>query len=243
MAILGGTAQSTPVLAEELYRARACPVIVRLAARDRFRLSCVARACRLLCPRDDVWFEEYGPGEWKEAVTGADAVVIQLRIGGYNAREFDERLPLRFGVPGDEGLGPGGLSAAFRSWPQVCECLNMVKRNCDASLIILLTSPGSILVRLAACAFPGWDVMHACELPWSTYLDVCNRAGIDYQRASFDYIGVNHLGWLYNLRSGEIDILQKCIGTRRDDCFPSSQLLEALHAYPLKCRGACVRRI
>lgn len=232
--VLGGTAHSTPVFAAALARSELNSLNLRLAGRNAERLSSVARACRLLCPTEAVNIEWYGRGEWQTAVRGADVVVVQLRIGGYVGRAFDETFPLDFGVPGDEGLGPGGLSAAYRAWPQLSKCLNMVRENVPGSRTILLTSPGSLLVRLAAVSLPGWNVIHACELPWTTFRHICHRVEVDSRQVTFDYIGVNHLGWLYNMRVGGSDILQRYPDGNGEDSFPTAKAVRSIGAYPLK---------
>ena len=120
LCVLGGSAHSTPVLIDAL--ARTVPdteISVRLAGRDRSRLQAVSRACNLLASNTRIHTESFAEDNWERALTGSDVVLIQTRIGGYAARAFDESFSLPYGVPGDEGLGPGGLSAAYRSWPQM----------------------------------------------------------------------------------------------------------------------------
>jgi 6-phospho-beta-glucosidase len=194
LTVLGGSAFSTPILARSL--ARACADeghVVRLVGRNRERLRAVGRACRLVAGGDRVGVEEYGWAEWLHAVRGCDAVLIQVRPGGYDGRTFDETFPLACGVPGDEGLGPGGLAAAWRCWPVTRDIIAGTRAHNPSVAILLLTSPLSLLVRLAG---PG--VIGVCELPWTTLRTVCGSSE-RAQQASFDYHGVNHVGWIYNV--------------------------------------------
>ena len=144
--------------------------------------------------------EEYGWPGWTRAVRGADAVLIQVRPGGYEGRAFDETFPLHYGCPGDEGLGPGGLAAAWRCWPVMRDIIAGTREHSPGAPIVLLTSPLSLLVRLAG---PG--VIGVCELPWTTLRTICGSAERARQ-ASFDYHGVNHVGWLYNVKVDGRDI-------------------------------------
>ena len=59
-----------------------------------------------------------------EAVDAAAAVLVQLRVGGQQARLVDETLPGRFGLLGQETTGPGGFAKALRTVPVV---LNIAK--------------------------------------------------------------------------------------------------------------------
>ncbi len=48
---------------------------------------------------------------------GADVVLIQMRVGGLDARVLDETFPRAFGLPGEETMGPGGFANALRTVP------------------------------------------------------------------------------------------------------------------------------
>src|SRR6266487_3062609 len=56
-----------------------------------------------------------------EALEGANFVIVQLRVGGNQARFLDETIPLRFGCIGQETTGPGGFAKALRTVPVVLE--------------------------------------------------------------------------------------------------------------------------
>jgi 6-phospho-beta-glucosidase len=142
--------------------------------------------------------ESFHHDEWGRALDGADAVLVQIREGGLEARLYDETFPKRYGIPGDEGLGPGGLSAAIRSWPVLRRILSLVNERAPLSLKLLLTSPAGLLVRAAAHEFPGMDLCAICELPFTTLQSITSSP------VTFGYTGVNHLGWLHNIiRGGE----------------------------------------
>src|SRR5574338_585304 len=45
----------------------------------------------------------------RHALRDSQFVVSQIRVGGMDARIQDEKIPLRFGVIGQETTGPGGF--------------------------------------------------------------------------------------------------------------------------------------
>lgn len=49
----------------------------------------------------------------KKALEGADFVTTQLRVGQLAARALDEKIPLKYGVIGQETNGPGGYLKLF----------------------------------------------------------------------------------------------------------------------------------
>jgi 6-phospho-beta-glucosidase len=233
IAVLGGSAHSTPVLADALTRAATGPVVLRLAGRKRDRLDAVVRASRILCADSVVTIEGYGFDDWPAAIAGCDIVLIQMRVGGYEGRAFDEHFPIEHGVPGDEGLGPSGISAAYRGWPQLSAWLRHIQEKAPASRVILLSSPGSLLVHLTAAVFPGLVAVHVCELPFTTLQHLAAAAGESYRDTTFDYAGVNHLGWLYNVRARDKDLVATYAASQSNKSFPSPALVSELGAFPL----------
>lgn len=190
--ILGGSAPSTPWLIEALVE-RNCALTLRLAGRTTTHLAAVARACRLLARDNAIRIESFERNQWPAALEGADIVLIQIREGGLEARLHDETFPVRYGIPGDEGLGPGGLAAAIRTWPTLREIFTLVRLHAPRALPLLLTSPAGLLIRATAGEFPGWPVYAICELPFTTLESLSPKP------VSFGYTGVNHLGWLHSM--------------------------------------------
>jgi alpha-galactosidase/6-phospho-beta-glucosidase family protein len=203
--IFGGTAHSTPALWS--YLTNETPVDgleMILAARDANRLEVCIRACKLLAGEGANRISGAsitGACGW-EALEAADLVLIQIRNGGYKGRTFDEQFPLQYGIPGDEGLGPGGLSAGVRNWPVVRDVLKQVSLFAPSALVLMLSSPVGLLVRAAKREFPSIRSAGICELPWTTLIETCRDAGCQAEDAQFDYFGINHLGWLYSVASG-----------------------------------------
>src|SRR3954464_15460411 len=81
-------------------------------------------------------------------VTDADAAVIQLRVGGQQARISDETFPLACGCIGQETTGAGGLGKALRTVPVVLEIAERVRElAADDAWIVDFTNPVGIVVR------------------------------------------------------------------------------------------------
>ncbi len=59
------------------------------------------------------------------ALKGASFVTTQIRVGQLAARIQDEKIPLRYGVLGQETTGPGGFMKAQRTIPVLLDlCKN-----------------------------------------------------------------------------------------------------------------------
>lgn len=236
--ILGGSAQSTPALFAYLSGIKNLPAIhITLSGRNKTNLTSVVRAAKLLLNDAPVSVDYSGiqPRELDTALYGAEVVLLQVRVGGYPGRDFDERFPLKYGVCGDEGLGPGGLSAGWRAWPEIQPLLERVNAVAPGALVVLLSSPVGILVRAATQIFPELKVVGVCELPWTTLHDVCNSVGVNVGEVTFEYFGVNHLGWFYRIAKDDRDLVEEFAGVRRESKgFPTGQLIEEWSGVPTK---------
>ncbi len=61
----------------------------------------------------------------EEAYTDIDFVFAQIRQGGLKLRSSDEKIPLKYGVVGQETCGPGGsISYGMRSIPAIIHIIN-----------------------------------------------------------------------------------------------------------------------
>src|SRR4051794_39322629 len=151
IAVVGGGSTYTPELVDGFARLRDSGlsvdelVLVDPAAE---RLNIVGGfAARI--------FARYGhPGRvsWTSdldaGVDGADAVVIQLRVGGQNARINDETFPLECGCVGQETTGAGGLAKALRTVPVVLDVAERARRRAKPDAwIVDFTNPVGIVTR------------------------------------------------------------------------------------------------
>ena len=235
--VFGGSAPSTPALFFFLASERhGYELDFRLVGRSGTRLEAVARAAKVLVGQHPIRVETFlADVDATEWLNGADVVVIQARFGGLHGRLFDESFPLRYGLCGDEGLGPGGLSAAWRSWPLLKDLLTAIGRESPDAFVILLTSPVSILTRLACSTFCDLRIAGICELPWTTLRAVCDSVGVSSRGVRYSYSGVNHIGWFHRISAGSRDVMDE-YAVRREQApsFPSGELIRACEGVPLK---------
>lgn len=136
-----------------------------------------------------------------EAVTGADFVFCAIRVGGAQGRTFDERIALDLGVLGQETTGPGGLAYAIRTLPVMLHIAERVKTLAPDAWFINFTNPAGIITEGLRRVLDD-RVVGICDTP----IGMMRRAALAVAgtRAvqTFDYVGLNHLGWL---RSLEVD--------------------------------------
>lgn len=236
--VVGGSSPSTPVLFRSLgARSGFPPLEVCLVGRSQEHLASVLRAARTIATEAPVVLQScsFAPYELASALRGAELVLVQVRFGGYEGRHFDETFPLQYGLCGDEGLGPGGLSAAWRAWPAMHALLATVASVCPNAAVLMLSSPVAILVGAARRVFPALCTFGICELPWTTLKEISALLKAEPTGIDFDYLGVNHLGWFYRMEFQGRDLLLEYISQGfYDKKWPSSQLVASCGGIPTK---------
>lgn len=236
--VLGGSSASTPALFRCLgARSGLPPLEVRLVGRSREHLEPVVRASRTLLGDAPVVLRSFmfTPFELASALSGADLVVVQVRFGGYEGRHFDETFPLQFGLCGDEGLGPGGLAAAWRAWPAMRNLLAEVESGCPEALVLMMAAPLGIFVGSGRQTFPNLGMIGICELPWTTLQQLAALLEVDFADVDFDYAGLNHLGWFYRINAGTRNLLAEYRDHAASRCiWPSAELVAACGGFPTK---------
>jgi 6-phospho-beta-glucosidase len=235
IAIIGGSAFSTPslinFLKQEKFPGR---LDVVLASRSQRKLDAVTNAAKLLATSNIVIKGiEIRSDTWERVLVGADCILIQIRVGGYEGRRFDETFPHKYGLCGDEGLGVGGLSAGWRTWPILSEILDAIAKFSPHAFVVLLTSPLGLLMR-ASLAHTNLKVVGICELPWTTLLKVRSLLEKQIHDVQADYFGINHLGWLFNIRSWSEDSISVLATRIGENSFPSGAFLRAHHCLPIR---------
>jgi len=148
------------------------------------------------------------------ALTGADFIFCAIRVGGTQARTLDERIALNLDVLGQETTGPGGLAYAIRTLPVMLTIAERARALAPEAWFINFTNPAGIITEGLRRVL-GDRVVGICDTPIGLMrraaLAVSSSAAAGGSSSSltgsstvdaFDYVGLNHLGWL---RSLEID--------------------------------------
>ncbi len=63
----------------------------------------------------------------KEAFTDVDFVMGSIRVGKYHMRSLDEKIPLKYGVNGQETTGPGGRAYGLRSISAIIQIIDWMQ--------------------------------------------------------------------------------------------------------------------
>lgn len=170
-------------------------------------------------------------------VEGADAVLLQLRVGGQAARQRDETWPLECGCVGQETTGAGGLAKALRTVPVVLDIAERVRRASPDAWIIDFTNPVGIVTRALLQA--GHKAVGLCNVAIGLQRKFAALLQVAPAEVHLDHIGLNHLTWELGVRlggpAGE-NVLPKLLAehgdTIADDLRLPRQVLDRLGVVP-----------
>ena len=167
------------------------------------------------------------------AVEGASFVLIQLRVGGQEARLSDETVPLACGCIGQETTGAGGLGKALRTVPVVLEIAERVRElAADGAWIVDFTNPVGIVVRALLDA--DHRAVGLCNVAIGFQRAIARLLGVEPERVLIDQVGLNHLTWIRAVRVDGKDVLPDLLAEHSEelaDMVPPS-LLQKLGAIP-----------
>lgn len=209
--VLGGSGVATPELAEALAACpgRTVPVEMVLVGRSREKLERVTAAARLMA-QDDPLLTISCTTDAEAALTGAGFVLNQVRVGGLEARAFDETYPRELGLPGEETVGPGGFANACRTIPVALEYARLIERVAPAAQLISFSNPAS-LVQYAITRYTRVSTIGLCDAPITLVEGIARAVGVPAAELVVDYLGMHHFGWVTGLWWRGQDLLPQAL--------------------------------
>lgn len=144
----------------------------------------------------------------RRAVDQADFLLPQYRAGGLQGRFLDETIPLRYGVVGQETMGPGGLSFAMRAIPVALELAKDVKELAPNAWWLNYANPTSMVTQALTWA-TDLKVIGLCDAPVGMVYEIARLFRFPLEGVTFDYAGINHAGWITAVYRGGQDVLPR----------------------------------
>jgi 6-phospho-beta-glucosidase len=169
------------------------------------------------------------------AVRHASFVVLQLRVGGQEARLADETVPLACGCIGQETTGAGGFAKAMRTVPVVLAIAERVRALAQPDAwIVDFTNPVGIVTR--ALLDHGHRAVGLCNVAIGIQRNVARLLGISPERVLVDQVGLNHLTWVRSVLVDGDEALPALLETHGDALAAQAgqplRLIEELGAIP-----------
>ena len=137
------------------------------------------------------------------AFTDADFCMAHIRVGKYDMREKDEKVPLRHGVFGQETCGPGGIAYGMRSITGMLEIIDYMETYSPDCWMLNYSNPAAIVAEACRVLRPDAKVLNICDMPVGTLRRMSQI--IDKNPADLEvrYFGLNHFGWWTSIKDKE----------------------------------------
>lgn len=149
----------------------------------------------------------------REALKDADFVTTQLRVGLLEARGKDERIPLKYGVLGQETNGPGGLFKGLRTIPVILDICKEMEELCPNAWLINFTNPAGMVTE-AVLRYSNIDkVVGLCNVPIGMERAAANLMDVDHSRVRIDFAGLNHMVYGLDIKLDGISAMDQLIET------------------------------
>ncbi|MFB7336570.1 6-phospho-beta-glucosidase [Streptomyces adustus] len=202
LTVVGGGSTYTPELVDGFARLRDTLPVEELVLVDPAadRLEPVGALARRIFAKQGHQGRITTTSDLDAGVDGADAVLLQLRVGGQAAREQDETWPLECGCVGQETTGAGGLAKALRTVPVVLDIAERVRRTNPGAWIIDFTNPVGIVTRALLQA--GHKAIGLCNVAIGLQRKFAALLGVAPADLHLDHVGLNHLTWETAVRRG-----------------------------------------
>ncbi|GLW14091.1 6-phospho-beta-glucosidase [Streptomyces sp. NBRC 13847] len=216
LAVIGGGSTYTPELIDGFARLRdALPLEeLVLVDPDAGRLAVVGGLARRIFARQGHPGRISWTGDLDAGIDGADAVLLQLRVGGQAARLQDETWPLECGCVGQETTGAGGLAKALRTVPVVLDIAERVRRRNPGAWLVDFTNPVGIVTR--ALLTHGHRAVGLCNVAIGLQRTFAALLGVPPDRVELDHLGLNHLSWERAVRVAGEDLLPRLLAEHGD---------------------------
>jgi alpha-galactosidase len=136
----------------------------------------------------------------REALKGADYVVVMLQAGGVAEFAQDYQIPLKYGVDqciGDT-MGPGGVFRALRHIPALLEIANDMRELCPDAILFNYANPMAMCCS-ALGRVPGLQFVGLCHGVQTTMDLIASYTGVKKEEIDFLAAGINHMAWFLKL--------------------------------------------
>jgi 6-phospho-beta-glucosidase len=198
IAVIGAGSSYTPELVEGLLQRQAALPVGELALMDvdPARLEVMAGFLTRFLRSRGAGIPITTTENRLEAIRDARFILVQIRVGGNRQRALDEKIPLKFGLVGQETTGAGGMLKAFRTIPVLLALAREVEQTNPQAWIVNYTNPTGMVTEAVTQAtrariaglcsgglFPAWYASKALSVPASAI--------------GYDYVGLNHLNFAY----------------------------------------------
>lgn len=181
---------------------------------DAKRQQTIADACEIIIRENAPEIKFSASTEPSIAFSNVDFVMAHIRVGKYAMREQDEKIPLKYGVVGQETCGPGGMAYGMRSIGGVLELIDFMEQYSPNAWMLNYSNPAAIVAEATRKLRPNSKIINICDMPVGIEERMAKMVGLSSRKEMrVRYYGLNHFGWWTDIRdlhgNGLMDDIKK----------------------------------
>ena len=154
-------------------------------------------------------------GTLKDALSGADFVIISILPGTFKEMASDVHTPEKYGIFQSVGdtTGPGGVVRSMRAAPMFAEFGEAIKAYAPDAWVINYTNPMSVCTAALYKVFPGVKAFGCCHEVFHSQKLLAKMAGAEYgahidkNEIKLNVSGINHFTWLDGASYKKYDLM------------------------------------
>lgn len=152
----------------------------------------------------------------KEALTGADFVIISILPATFEEMRSDVHAPEKYGIYQSVGdsIGLGGFMRAMRTIPMFVEIGEAIRDYAPEAWVVNYTNPMTLCVRTLYEVFPQIKAFGCCHEVFGTQKLLCAMLdkeygipGVERHDLYTTVTGINHFTWLTSASYQGIDLM------------------------------------
>jgi alpha-galactosidase len=174
---------------------------------DPQRLTYAERAAKQLIERSNAGYLLTAHESRAPAFEGADYLINEIQVGGYEATVRDFEVPKKYGLLQTiaDTVGIGGIMRGLRTIPVMVQMANEMVELCPDGLLLNYTNPMAMVPWgiWAGSDLPASNVVGVCHSVRDTHTFLARTVGLPEQRIAFRTAGLNHQCFVYEFRDRE----------------------------------------
>jgi alpha-galactosidase len=191
----GGSFQWVPTLTTDLAlteSVRGAEIV--LLDVDASRLARTAPVVEHVSDLTGAQFAVRATTDQRDALQGADFVLVNITTGGFASMALDLDIPWRYGIrqPGGDTMGPGGINRALRNIPVIVGIARDMEDVCPGAWLLNLTNPMTALCRSVTKA-TSIKTVGLCHEVTNFRGMLTLLAGAAWDAITMSVTGVNHV--------------------------------------------------
>ncbi len=220
VATIGGGSSYTPELIEGFIKRYdefpICELWLVDVEAGKEKLEIVGNLAKRMVQKAGLPIEIHLTLDRRIALKDADFVTTQFRVGLLEARAKDERIPLKYGVLGQETNGPGGLFKGLRTIPVILDICRDMEELCPDAWLINFTNPAGMVTEAVLRYSNIKKIVGLCNVPIGMEMGIAKLLDVDHSRIRIDFAGLNHMVYGLDVYVDGVSVKEKVMNLLTD---------------------------